>query len=60
MVMLLMESSGLELLPHARGLKMLAPKGPVNEFREWVEEGKAETGTHDNTEYECPDGFSYV
>ena len=26
--MSLMGSSGLELLPHERGLKMLAPKGP--------------------------------
>ena len=30
MVMTLMGSSGLELLPHVRGLKTLAPKGPVN------------------------------
>ena len=29
MVMTSMGSSGLELLPHARGLKTLAPKGPV-------------------------------
>ena len=29
MVMTLMGSPGSELLPHARGLKMSAPKGPV-------------------------------
>ena len=42
MVMRLMDSSGLDLLPHARGLRMLAPKGPVNGFTlRW---GKGEFG----------------
>jgi hypothetical protein len=36
MVMSLMGSSGLVLLPHARGLKMLAPKGPVKKKFERV------------------------
>jgi hypothetical protein len=56
MVMESMGSSGLELLPHARGLKMLAPWGPVyNEFEVggFFERGVKEGYTHDDTKYEC-------
>ena len=47
MVMTLIGSSGLELLPHARGLKMSAPKGPVNELEVELKK-KGLIGTHDD------------
>ena len=49
MAMTLMGSSGLELLPHARGLKMFAPKGPENRLEVGLKR-KGQIGTHDDAE----------